>query len=100
MDINRIVNYYIKIAKDFFLNMGFGEDEIEIIINSFKKDLTKELDKLYSNDEESNIRDTLHALKGLLKNIGAEKKAMEIEKIYRQESQIQKTDIEKLFILP
>jgi len=97
MEIEKILDYYTKIAKDFFLYMGFGEDEIRVIIDSFQRDLSKELDKLQSSSNDSDIRDTLHALKGLLRNIGAEKKAMEIEKIYRQESQIQKADIEKLF---
>jgi len=97
MNTERVIKYYTKIAKDFFLYMGFGEDEIRVIIDSFQRDLSKELDKLQSSSNDSDIRDRLHALKGLLRNIGAEKKAMEIEKIYRQESQIQKADIEKLF---
>jgi len=97
MEIERILDHYSKIGEEFFLNIGFGEDEIEIILNSFKRDLSQELDKLYSSNQESEIRDTLHALKGLLRNIGAEEKAMEIEKIYQQETQIQKADIEKLF---
>jgi len=74
--MNNIISKTEIIAYDYFKDFGFNEDQINSLILQGKKDLHKELTKLetllihadtVSIDDINNI---LHALKGLLFQMG------------------------------
>ena len=74
--MKNIINKTEIIAYDYFKDFGFNEDQINSLILQGKKDLHKELTKLetllihadtMSIDDINNI---LHALKGLLFQMG------------------------------
>jgi hypothetical protein len=74
--MKNIINKTEVIAYDYFKDFGFNEDQINSLIIQGKKDLHKELTKLetllihadtVSVDDINNI---LHALKGLLFQMG------------------------------
>lgn len=65
----------LAIAQKRFETFGFQEDQIEKLLISGRDDLEKEIGKLQHLLKEeknnlSNINQTLHALKGLLYNMG------------------------------
>lgn len=73
--MNTIVEDTLRISKDYFKTMGFSEAQIEPLLVSGRNDLRNELDKLYLLIEErpeatEQINRALHALKGLLLNLG------------------------------
>ncbi len=62
-------------ARDYFKNFGFNEEQINTLIVQGKNDLNKELTKLeiLLSDETSSLADinnVLHALKGLIFQLG------------------------------
>jgi len=70
-----LIEETLELASKKFSSFGFNEEQVAQLLVSGKKDLEKELDKLKilimedSVDIET-INDSLHALKGLLYNMG------------------------------
>jgi hypothetical protein len=73
--MERLINETLQIARERFAAFGFKEEQIQKLLESGKQDLEKEIRKLNSLIEEENLdinllNQTLHALKGLLYNMG------------------------------
>jgi len=70
-----IIETTLQLAKEKFGKFGFKEDQINQLISSGRKDLEQEISNLKeilnSNDIDMKVlNDSLHALKGLLLNMG------------------------------
>ncbi len=73
--MEKLINETVKIAHKHFKEFGFEDEQIVSLLESGKRDLTKELDKLQKLLEKEPIEiDTinlsLHALKGLFLTMG------------------------------
>ena len=73
MDI--LIEESLSIAAERFQKFGFGEAQIEQLLASGKRDLEQESEKLKillgeSRPDTEKINQSLHALKGLLYNLG------------------------------
>lgn len=89
-----IVNETENIARAYFSAFGFKEEEIQSLMELGKKDMLKELDSLHEliqhrpSDIEA-INNRLHALKGLLSQLGNHKLSNQINTL-RQNLEIEK----------
>jgi len=73
--MERFIDETLQIAQKKFSAFGFKEEQITKLLDSGRKDLEKETAKLRSLIEEENVsidqlNQSLHALKGLLYNMG------------------------------
>jgi len=70
-----LIDETLQLASKKFADFGFKEEQVEQLLLSGKKDLEKEIEKLRVLIEEDGVdigrvNDCLHALKGLLYNMG------------------------------
>jgi len=84
--MNKIISETEMIARDYFKDFGFTDEQINTLIVQGKKDLHKELTKLeilLSEDVPplEEINNVLHALKGLIFQLGNYKVAEELNEI-------------------
>jgi len=73
-----IIETTLQLAKEKFEKFGFKEEQVSQLIESGRKDLEQEISKLkdilHSSDIDMKVlNDSLHALKGLLLNMGNNK---------------------------
>jgi len=73
--MNTLVEESLQIAAEKFENFGFQEEQIEKLLLSGRRDLEAEMEKLMQllsepKPEKEAIDKSLHALKGLLYNLG------------------------------
>ncbi len=73
--MEKIINETVEIARKHFKGFGFEEEQIVPLLESGKRDLTKELNKLQKLLEKelieiNTINLSLHALKGLFSTMG------------------------------
>jgi len=73
--MDKLLNETVEIARNYFLKLGFKNEQIAPLIESGKRDLTKELLKLQKLLEKhykeiDTINLSLHALKGLFLTMG------------------------------
>lgn len=73
--MKKIINETEITARKYFKDFGFRDEQIETLISKGKKDLNKELTKLDSllKDNSASLNDinnVLHALKGLIFQLG------------------------------
>jgi len=73
--MKQLIEETLKIAKERFISFGFSPSQIEGLLTSAERDLTKviiELETLITSETASTneIDRSLHALKGLLYNMG------------------------------
>jgi hypothetical protein len=73
--MERLIDETMQIAQKKFAAFGFKEEQIKKLLDSGRRDLEKEIGKLKSLIEEENVsidqlNQSLHALKGLLYNMG------------------------------
>ena len=73
--MEELIDETLELASKKFANFGFKEQQIEQLLASGRRDLEKELSKLKILIEEENVNienvnHSLHALKGLLYNMG------------------------------
>jgi len=73
-----IIETTLQLAKEKFEKFGFKEEQINQLISSGRKDLENEISNLKNILSNSNVdmkvlNDSLHALKGLLLNMGNNK---------------------------
>ena len=100
IDMEKLIEETIKNANQYFLGLGFQEDQIGALLESGKRDLTEEMTKLSNllKEEEVNI-DTinlsLHALKGLFLMMGNTQIADKLNDL-RQENAHNIVDIKML----
>ncbi len=73
--MEKLIDDTTEIARKHFGGFGFSDDQVETLLASGKRDLVKEFGKLQlllreeSVDIEA-INNSMHALKGLLSNMG------------------------------
>ena len=70
-----IIETTLEIAKEKFKKFGFKDEQIAQLVTSGRKDLEQEISNLkeilHSSDIDTKVlNDSLHALKGLLLNMG------------------------------
>jgi hypothetical protein len=84
--MQKIIDKTEKIAIEYLTGMGFGEEQVVPLINQAKKDLETEFARLESiqnspSPEAEALDRSLHALKGLLFNLGNHDLAKKLEAI-------------------
>ena len=100
--MKNIINQTENIAYVYLKNFGFTEEQISVLITQGKKDLHKELEKLeslLSGDIGSlkDINNVLHALKGLLFQLGNHEVAEQLNEIRENHnSKLRFNEISKL----
>ena len=93
-----IIVFPIKNANQYFIGLGFQEDQIGALVETGERDLTQELDKLSKllNEDQVNIEAinlSLHALKGLFLMMGNTQTANHLNEL-RQKSESQSRIVE------
>ena len=73
--MKKLINETLQIAQNKFAAFGFKEEQVTQLLASGKRDLENEIGKLEVLLEEENVsidrlNQSLHALKGLLYNMG------------------------------
>jgi len=73
--MDKLINETLQIAQEKFAAFGFKKEQIEQLLVSGRRDLEKEIKKLDELIKEESmdieqINQSLHALKGLLYNMG------------------------------
>ncbi len=73
--MQKLIDDTTEIARRHFGGFGFSDDQIETLLASGKRDLVKEFNKLKPLLEKEPvdieaINNSMHALKGLLSNMG------------------------------
>jgi len=73
-----IIETTLELAKEKFEKFGFKEEQINHLISSGRKDLEQEMSKLkeilsQTDIDTTTLNNSLHALKGLLLNMGNSK---------------------------
>ena len=96
--MEQLIDETIENANQYFVGLGFKEDQVGALIESGKRDLTEEVNKLSKLLEEKHINiDTinlsLHALKGLFLMMGNIRIANKLNEL-RQENELQSNIIE------
>lgn len=96
--MEQLIDETIKNANQYFVGLGFQEDQAKALLESGKRDLTEEVNKLSNLLKEEHINiDTinlsLHALKGLFLMMGNTKVADKLNEL-RQENEHQSNIIE------
>jgi len=74
--MSRLIETIQKSAIEYMREFGFESEQIDILIDKGKKDLTKALEKLekeFAKESPSiqELSDILHAIKGVLYNLGS-----------------------------
>ncbi|MEA3455566.1 MAG: hypothetical protein U9R26_03580 [Campylobacterota bacterium] len=89
--MQKLIDDTVEIARKRFGEFGFSEDQVTTLLASGRRDLVKEFEKLQLLLEEKPvnieaINNSMHALKGLLSNMGNEALAEKFTEL-RQESE-------------
>jgi len=87
--MEKLVQETLEIARGHFKNFGFEEAQINPLLEAGSRDLTKELQKLRLLLEQEpvafeGINLSMHALKGLLLNMGHTEAAEKFTELRRQ----------------
>ena len=90
--MDKLINETVEIARKHFQGFGFEDEQIVPLLEAGKRDLTKELDKLRTLVANERIdidvlNLSLHALKGLLLNMGNSEVADKLNEL-REEEQV------------
>jgi len=88
--MDKLINETVEIARKHFQGFGFDDEQIVPLLEAGKRDLTKELEKLRTlvADERIDIDAlnlSLHALKGLLLNMGNSSVADKLTELREEE---------------
>lgn len=88
--MDKLINETVEIARKHFQGFGFEDEQIVPLLEAGKRDLTKELDKLKTLVANERIdidvlNLSLHALKGLLLNMGNSKVADKLNELREEE---------------
>jgi hypothetical protein len=74
--MENLIQISLMIAKKKMHALGFNEEQIQQLLASGERDLKKEFERLKSlldeNADAASLNQSLHALKGLLLNLGNE----------------------------
>jgi hypothetical protein len=89
--MENLVQISLMIARKKMQGMGFNDEQIDRLLETGKRDLENEFAKLKSliesdEDNAEAINQSLHALKGLLLNLGNEKLAARFIELRSNES--------------
>ena len=92
-----IVESTLELAKDKFKKFGFKDEQIAQLISSGRKDLEQEIDKLKEilssvDIDTKTLNDSLHALKGLLLNMGNSKIADKLVELKNSDDSLLKIE--------
>ncbi len=88
--MDKLINETVEIARKHFQGFGFEDEQIVPLLEAGKRDLTKELDKLKTLVANERIdidvlNLSLHALKGLLLNMGNSEVADKLNELREEE---------------
>lgn len=88
--MQRIIDQSIEMASNQFKSFGFKDEQILPLIQSGRRDLTKELTNLQGllssdNIDKLSIDLSIHAIKGLVSTMGNKELAKRLSKIYNEE---------------
>ena len=103
--MSTFIEVTIEIAKQKFKSFGFKDAQVEQLLVSGERDLMNEFDRLQdilSEDEVdiTGLNNSLHALKGLLLNMGNESLANNLIELKNNQNSQQKIDeIKSIFNL-
>ena len=92
--MEKLINETVEIARKHFQGFGFEDEQIEPLLEAGKRDLTKELNKLQTLLENERIdidviNLSLHALKGLLLNMGNSRVADKLTELREEKENTQ-----------
>ncbi|GEM_PF-1160263 len=82
--MQRIILQTERIAREYLIGLGFGEEQIDPLIDQAKKDLYRELARMdrirrSKAPDIAELDRALHAIKGLLFNLGNHELAEKLE---------------------
>jgi len=101
--MSNLIEQTLEIAFVKFKKFGFKDEQIQQLVKSGKKDLEKEIHNLTNilKSEQldfTSLNDSLHALKGLLLNMGNEQIANKLIELRNDENSEDKIiEIKKIF---